>query len=344
MTLKKKNKGRVFIIAEISANHAQDFKRAVELIKKAKECGADAVKFQAYMPDTMTLDAKSRYFKIRHSKWAGQTLYHLYKKAYTPWGWFKKLKRISDDSGIIFFATVFDKSSVDLLEELNVPIYKISSFELTDLPLIEYTAKTKKPLILSTGMATALEIKEALNAAKKAGAGDVTILKCTSAYPARPKDMNLRTIPDMQKLFKCRVGLSDHTLGTVASIAAVSLGASVIEKHFTLSRKLRTADDFFSTEPGEFKALVENIRVAEDAMGKICYGSRAGRQDARIYRRSLFAVEDIKRGSFFTQENMKSIRPAYGIKPKYFEKILWKKASRDIKKGTPLNWALIRKG
>jgi pseudaminic acid synthase len=339
--LDKKDKRHIFIIAEISANHAQDFNTAVDLIKKAKECGADAVKFQAYTPDTMTLDAESRYFRIRHPKWASRTLYQLYKKAYTPWGWFKRLKKVSDDLGIIFFATVFDKSSVDLLERLKAPIYKISSFELTDLPLIEYTAKTKKPLILSGGMGTVLEIKEAINVAKQAGAKDIIILKCTSGYPARSQDMNLRTIPDMRKLFKCPVGLSDHTLGIGVSIAAVSLGAEAIEKHFTLSRKIKTPDDFFSIEPGEFKALVENIRMVEKAMGKVYYGLAPEEKNNRVYRRSLFATKDIKKGEIFTEENIRSIRPAYGIKPEYFQKILGKSASKDIKRGTPLNWILV---
>ncbi len=337
------NSGRVFIIAEISANHGQKFKMAVSLIKKAKECGADAVKFQAYTPDTMTLDVKNKYFKIRHPKWAGQTLYQLYKKAYTPWCWFKKLKATADNLGITFFCTVFDKDSVDLLEALDTPIYKVSSFELVDLPLIEYAARTKKPLILSAGMAARSEIKEALQAAKKAGAKDITLLKCTSSYPASPRQMNLRTISDMQKAFKCPVGLSDHTLGIGVSIAAVSLGASMIEKHFTLSRKINTVDNFFSAEPREFQALVNNIRQVEESMGRVSYSLTPQETDSKIYRRSLFAAEDIIKGDTFTKQNIRSIRPAYGIKPRYLKEIIGRASSKDIKKGTPLNWNLISK-
>src|SRR3989338_2508858 len=227
---------RCFIIAEVSANHNRDLNRAVAMIKKAKECGADAVKFQTYTPDTMTLNADNKYFRIKHPKWGGQTLYQLYKKAYTPWDWLKKLKKVADDLNIIFFSTAFDKSAVDFLEELNIPIHKIASFELVDLALIEYAAKTKKPLILSTGMATISEIKEALSVARRAGASQIMILKCVSSYPAKPQEMNLKTIPDMARRFKCPIGISDHTLGIGVAIAAVSLGARLVEKHFTLSR------------------------------------------------------------------------------------------------------------
>ena len=237
---------KCFIVAEVSSNHGQNFNRAVSLIKKAKECGADAVKFQAYTADTLTVDADNKYFKIKHPKWGGQTLYQLYKKAYTPWKWFKKLKKIADDLDILFFATAFDKTAVDFLQDLHVPIHKISSFELVDLPLIEYVAKTKKPLILSTGMSSPSEIKEAIAAAKKGGAKDIILLKCVSSYPADPKQMNLKTILDMEKKFKVPVGLSDHTMGIAVSIAAVALGVCMIEKHFTLSRKIKTPDSFFS--------------------------------------------------------------------------------------------------
>lgn len=332
---------RVFIIAEISANHGQNFNRAVALIKKAKECGADAVKFQAYTPDTLTINADNKYFRIKHPQWGGQTLYELYKKAYTPWKWFKKLKKVADDSGILFFATAFDKTSVDFLEELNVRFHKISSFEIVDLPLIEYAAKTKKPLILSTGMATVSEIQDAVDAARGAGAKDITLLKCVSSYPARPEEMNLKTISHMKELFSCPVGLSDHSLGIGASVCAMALGASVIEKHFTLSRKDKTPDSFFSMEPPELKELVANIRIAEKALGKVHYGLTNGERGHKFARRSLFVVENIKQGEFFTGENVKSIRPAYGLKPKYMEAILGKKANLDIKKGTPLSWDLI---
>jgi pseudaminic acid synthase len=329
------------IIAEISANHGQNFKKAINMIKEAKRCGVDAVKFQAYMPATITLDIKNRYFKSRHPKWSGQTLYQLYKKAYTPWSWFKKLKKIADDLGIIFFATAFDKDAVDLLEGLRVPIHKIASFELVDLPLIEYAAKTKKPLILSTGMATVSEMKEAVITAKKAGAKDIALLRCVSSYPARPEDMNLVTILDMKRRFNCAVGLSDHTLGIAVSVAAVSLGARVIEKHFTLSRKIKTPDNFFSIEPQELKDLVKNIRMVEKAVGKVYYGLRAGEKESRMYRRSLFVVKDMKKGDFFTEENIRSIRPGYGLLPKYLRNIIGRKALKDIKIGMPLKWGLI---
>lgn len=339
--LSRHNNG-VFIVAEISANHGQDFKRAVRLIEKAKECGADAVKFQAYTPDTMTLDVDNRYFRIRHTRWGGQTLYQLYKKAYTPRSWFKKLKKIADDIGITFFATAFDKMSVDFLESLNAPLHKIASFELIDLSLIEYAAKTRKPLIISTGMASLAEIKEAVRTAKIAGAKRIILLKCVSDYPAMPEEMNLKTIPHMEKMFRCPVGLSDHTLGMSVSIAAVSLGAKVIEKHFILSRKLKTPDSFFSTEPQEFKDLVGNARIAEKALGYVGYALSKGEIKNRIFRRSLFAVKDIKKGELFTESNIRSIRPGYGLPPKYIKTVLNKQAKRDIAKGSPLKLDFIK--
>ncbi len=337
----KFSKKHCLIIAEISANHGQNFNRAVKLIKKAEECGVDAVKFQCYTPDTLTIGSNNKYFRIRHPKWGGQTLYQLYQKAYTPWNWFKKLKKIAEDLGLIFFATAFDKTAVDFLEELNVPIHKIASFELVDLPLIEYIAKIRKPLILSTGMATLQEIKEAVNTAKKAGAKDIIILKCVSSYPAKYEKMNLRTIPDMARKFKLPVGLSDHTLGIATSIAGVCLGAKVIEKHFTLSRKIKTSDSFFSIEPQELKALVENIRIAEKSLGKVHYGLTEDEKKSRVFRRSLFVVKDIKKGEKFTTDNVSSIRPGHGLFPKYLESVLGKKAKKDIKRGTPLSWDLV---
>jgi len=332
---------RCFIVAEISANHGQSFSRAVSLIRKAKECGADAVKFQAYTPDTITIDVDNRYFRIKHPQWNGQSLYQLYKKAYTPWKWFKRLKRIADDLGIIFFSTVFDKTAVDLLETLNVPIYKIASFELVDLPLIEYTAQSKKPLIISTGMATLLEIREAVNTARNAGVKGVILLKCVSSYPAKPEEINLRTIPHMQKIFNYPIGLSDHTLGIGVSLAAVSLGAKVIEKHFTLSRKYKTPDAFFSIEPQELKMLVENVRIAEKSLGKVRYGLADEEEKSRVFRRSIFVVKDIKKGEIFTEENVRSIRPAYGFPPKYINDVLNKIANKNIKRGTPFKKSFI---
>jgi pseudaminic acid synthase len=342
VTNRKGAEGRsVFVIAEISATHKPPFELAVRLIETAKECGADAVKFQAYTPDTLTIDCGSKYFRIKHPQWGGQTLYELYKKAYTPWEWFRKLKKVADDLGILFFATAFDKTSVDFLEGLKVRFHKISSFELIDLPLVEYAAKTGKPLILSTGMATISEIEEAVNTARRAGTKEIILLRCVSSYPAKPEEMNLRTIPHMKELFGCPVGLSDHSLGIGASICAVALGASVIEKHFTLSKKVETPDSFFSIEPQELKELVENIRIAEKALGKINYGAEEGEKGNRVFRRSLFVVKDIKAGEAFTEKNLRSIRPGNGLPPKFARDVFGKKAKEDIKKGTPLKWSLV---
>lgn len=329
---------QVFIVAEVSANHGQDFNRAVSMVRKAKECGADAVKFQAYAPDTLTIDSEKRYFKIKHPKWGGQTLYELYKKAYIPWDWLKKLKKVADDCGITFFATAFDKTAVDFLEDINVPLHKIASFELVDLPLIAYAAKTGKPLILSTGMATHSEIKEAVDTAKSSGAKDVILLKCVSDYPARPEEMNLRTIPHMRWIFGCPVGLSDHSTGVGVSIAAVSLGAVMIEKHFTLSRKIKTADSFFSIEPGDLAELVSNARIIEKAMGKVHYGLTKEEKKNRIFRRSLFAVKDIRKGDVFTEDNVRSIRPAHGMPPKYLMAVIGQRAKKNIARGYPLTF------
>lgn len=330
-----------FVIAEISANHGQNFERAVALIEEAKKCGADAVKFQAYTPDTLTIEADNEYFHIDHSEWGGQTLYQLYKKAYTPWKWFKKLKKMADDLGITFLCTAFDKTSVDFLEELDICAHKIASFELVDLPLIEYTAKTKKPLIMSTGMADISEIREAINAAGQAGAKELILLKCVSSYPALPEEMNLRTIPHMKGLFGCPVGLSDHSLGIGVSLSAVALGADVIEKHFTLSREIETADSFFSIEPQELKELVSSIRVVEKSLGKVYYGLSEEERKIRAFRRSLFVFKDIKKGEIFTEDNVKSVRPAAGISPKHLKAVLGRKATRDIKKGIPLSWDMV---
>ena len=331
----------VLIVAEISANHGQNFQRAVKMVKKAKECGADAVKFQAYTPDTITIDVDNRYFRVKHPKWGGQSLYQLYKKGYTPWNWFKRLKNICDDLGIMFFSTAFDKTSVDFLEELDVPVHKISSFELVDLPLIRYAAKTKKPLIISTGMALPREIREAVYTARRAGSGKILLLKCVSSYPANPKEMNLKTISNMKARFKCPVGLSDHSLNNSVALTAVAVGAVAIEKHFTLSRKATTLDSFFSIEPEELKELVKNIRIAEKALGNVHYGLTDEERRNVHFRRSLFVVRSIKAGERFSEENIRSIRPGYGLKPKYLNEIIGKRAKRNIKKGNPLNWSYI---
>ena len=333
----------VFIVAEISANHGHSLDRAVTMIRKAAGCGVDAVKFQTYTPESLTIDADNRYFRIKHEKWGGQTLHQLYKRAYTPWEWFGKLKRTADEEGLVFFSTAFDREGVDFLEKLGVPAHKIASFELVDLPLIEYAAGKNKPLILSTGMATAAEICEALKAAERAGARDIVLMKCTSSYPARAEEMNLRTISDMKKRFSRPVGLSDHSLGSASSLAAAVLGASVIEKHFTLSRKMKTPDSFFSMEPDEFKALVRDLRTAEKAVGGVHYGLTGGQKGSLVFRRSLFAVRDIAKGDVFSEDNVRSIRPADGLKPKYLAKVLGKRAKKSVKRGTPLSWGLVGK-
>lgn len=333
---------KVWIAAEISANHGQNLGRAIKMIKIAKRCGADAVKFQTYTPGTLTLNVRSRHFMIRHPKWGGQTLYQLYQKAYTPWSWFKKLKKVSDGLGIAFFSTAFDKSSVDFLEDLGVCCHKVASFELVDLPLIAYAAKTKKPLILSTGMATLREIKEAVMTAKQNGAKDITLLKCVSAYPADPKEMNLRTMMDMRRRFRLPVGLSDHTLGTSVSTAAIALGAAFIEKHFTLSRKIKTPDSFFSLEPRELSELVMNVRLVESAIGRVHYGCTSDERKSRAFRRSLFVARDIAKGEALTEQNVRSVRPGNGLAPKFLTKVLGRKARRDLKRGTPLAFSMIR--
>lgn len=331
----------VFVVAEVSANHNQQFDLAEKMIKVAKECGADAVKFQAYTPDTLTINTDNAYFQVKHPQWGGQTLYELYKKTYTPWKWFKRLKKKADELGIMFLCSAFDKASINLLEELDICAHKIASFELVDLPLIEYAAKTKKPLILSTGLADICEIQEAVATARETGAKEIILLKCVSNYPARPEEMNLRTIPHMKQLFGCPVGLSDHSLGIGASVCAVALGADVIEKHFTLSRGIETPDSFFSIEPQELKELVTNIRIAEKALGKVYYKLTKEESKNRNFRRSLFVVEDIKKGEVFSQENVKSIRPANGLEPKYKDAVVGRRAVSDIKRGTPLSWNLI---
>lgn len=339
--MKTGNNNHVLIIAEISANHGGCFDKAIALIKAAKDCGADAVKFQAYKPETMTINVNNKYFQIDHPKWGGQTLYELYQKACTPWEWFNELKKTADDVGIEFLCTAFDKTSVDMLEELNIKTHKIASFELVDLPLIEYVAKTQKPLIMSTGMANVCEIHDAVCTARKNNATNITLLKCISSYPAEPESMNLVTIPHMKVLFDCPVGFSDHSLGIGASVCAVALGATVIEKHFILSREEETPDSFFSIVPEELRMLVENVRIIEKAIGKVWYGAGEQEEKNKIFRRSLFVVEDIKAGDKFSATNIRCIRPGYGLSPKYLPEILGRTAKRNMKKGTPLGWELI---
>lgn len=331
-----------FIIAEMSANHKQDFNKAIEIIKRAKEVGADAIKFQTYTPDTITLDCDNEYFQIKQGTiWDGTTLHKLYQEAYTPWEWQPKLKEIAEKEGLICFSSPFDKTAVDFLENMNVPAYKIASFEITDIPFIEYIASKGKPVIISTGIATLSDIEEALNACRRMGNSQVILLKCTSAYPSPIEDVNLKTIPNMSETFNTIVGLSDHTLGTHVSVASVALGAKVIEKHFTISRSEGGPDAAFSMEPDEFKDMVKGIRAVEKALGTVTYDLTDKQKKSREHSRSLFVVKNIKKGEVFTEDNVKSIRPAFGIKTNYMKDVVGKKAIDNIKKGTPLNWSLI---
>lgn len=332
----------VYIVAEVSANHNQDFGRAVKLIEAAKEAGADAVKLQTYTPDTLTIDSDREYFRIGGGTlWDGRTLYDLYGEAYTPWAWQPKLKAVADDLGIDFFSTAYDPSAVDFLEELGVPAHKVASFELVDIPLIEKMARTGKPLIISTGMASLEEIRDAVEAARGAGARQIVLLKCTSAYPAPPNEMHLRAIPHLAETFHVPVGLSDHTLGIAVPVAAVVLGACIIEKHLTLSRRIAGPDSAFSLEPDEFKAMMESVRTAEKALGEIRYGGTEREARSHVFRRSLFVVEDMKAGELFTEENVRSIRPGHGLAPKHLKDVLGRQAARDITRGTPLEWTLV---
>jgi pseudaminic acid synthase len=331
-----------YIIAELSANHGQSYDRAVDLIHAAKKAGADAVKIQTYTPDTITLNSDSEYFRIgKGTLWSGQTLYDLYEKAYTPWEWQPGLQGVARKLNLDFFSSPFDKSAVDFLAEMDVPVYKIASFELVDIPLIQYAASKGKPLIMSTGMAALSEIEEAVSAARSAGCRQIALLKCVSAYPARPEEMNLRTIPDLSAKFLAPVGLSDHTMNPAAAIAAVALGACILEKHLTLSRLPAGPDSAFSLEPGEFKATVDAVRTAEKALGRIRYEVTEDEAGSRIFRRSLFVVEDVQAGEVFTSRNVRSIRPGNGLHTRYENEILGRRATRDIRRGTPLTWEMV---
>lgn len=332
----------VYIIAEISANHNQSYDEAVKLIHAAKEAGANAVKLQTYTPDTITLNCKSELFSIgKGTIWEGRFLYDLYAEAYTPWEWHAGLFAEASGLGMDIFSTAFDPSAVDFLEELSVPVHKVASFEIVDIPLIERMAATGKPLIISTGMATLGEIEEAVQAARRVGAEQIALLKCTSAYPAPPEEMHLRTIPHLAEAFDVPVGLSDHTLGIEVPVAAVSVGACMVEKHFTLSRSKSGPDSAFSLEPHEFAAMVRAVRVAEMALGKVKYGASREEAKSRVFRKSLFIVRDIKKGEILTSSNIRSIRPGYGLHPRHLNEVLGRRAASDLIKGTPLAWDLI---
>lgn len=337
------NSKHTFIIAELSANHLHSFDLAVKTIKSVKEAGADAIKLQTYTADTITIDSDNEYFKIKQGTlWDGNTLYKLYTEAYTPWEWQPELKTIAEGLGLLCFSSPFDKTAVDFLEKMNVPAYKVASFEITDIPLIEYIASKGKTVIISTGIAKLEDIERAVNACKRMGNEQVALLKCTSAYPSPLEDVNLNTIPNLRETFKTVVGLSDHTLGISVPIAAVALGAKIIEKHFILDRSLGGPDASFSLEPEEFKTMVEAVREVEKALGEISYELTDKMKKSREFSRSLFVVENMKEGEVFSEGNIKSIRPGFGLHPMYLKDILGKKTAKAVSKGTPLSWGLIK--
>ena len=324
-----------YIIAEISANHNGNIQTALKLIEEAKKAGANAVKLQTYTPDTITLNSTNPDFIIKGGLWAGRSLYDLYEEAHTPWDWHKPLFKKAQELGITIFSSPFDSTAVDLLEGLNAPAYKIASFEAIDIPLIKYVANTKKPMIISTGMADENEIQEAIEAARSGGCKDLSILHCISAYPADPSDYNLNTLLDMRNKFNLVTGLSDHTLDNTTAIASVALGASIIEKHFTLDRSGGGPDDSFSLEPKELKDLCTSSKSAWEAIGKIDYGLKSSEIGNKQFRRSIYYIEDIKAGNTITKESIKIVRPGHGILPKHYEEIIGKKVIVDVIKNTP---------
>lgn len=344
MDLHKRLENGTYIIAEMSANHAGSIERAKEIIHAAKESGADCIKIQTYTADTMTIDCNNKYFNIENGTWKGENLYKLYQKAYTPWEWQAELKEEANKADIDFLSTPFDKTSVDFLEEIGIEFYKIASFELVDIPLIKYVASKNKPVIISTGMGTLEEIEEAVEAVYSQDNTELALLKCSSAYPAITDDMNLAVIKDMKERFKIPVGLSDHSLGSLGAVGAVAMGASIIEKHICMSRKIENPDSSFSMEPNEFKKMVQDIRSVEKAIGKVFYGALRQEEESLKVRRSIFAVKDIKKGEKFTYENIRVIRPGYGMKPKYYEQLIATGVSAvDITAGTPLSENMLTK-
>lgn len=332
-----------FIIAEMSGNHNQSLERALRIVDAAAESGVDAIKLQTYTADTMTLDIAEREFFISNpeSPWYGSSLYELYEKAHTPWEWQEQIFARARVRGILCFSTPFDATAVDFLESLGAPCYKIASFENTDLPLIRKVAQTGKPLIVSTGMATVADLDLLVRTARENGCEDLTLLKCTSSYPATPRGSNILTIPHMRELFGCNVGLSDHTLGIGAAVASIALGASVIEKHFTLARADGGVDSAFSMEPDEMEQLVRECRAAWEALGEISYAVQPEEEKSLVFRRSLYIVEDMRAGDVITAENMRAIRPGYGLSPRYYDMLLGRRVGRDVRRGTPLSWELL---
>jgi len=332
----------VYIIAELSGNHLQDFNRAKVMIRKAKECRVNAIKMQTYTPDTITMNCDNEYFQIKENNtWSGRTLYQLYQEAQTPWEWHEELFNYGKELGITMFSSPFDLTAVDFLEDLNVPAYKIASFELTDIELVKKIAKTGKPIIMSIGLSSLAEIDETVSIIKDNG-NDLAILHCVSSYPAPASEMNIRTIPHLKETFQVPVGLSDHHLGNEIAIASIALGANIIEKHFILDRKLKGPDAQFSLEPEELLSLVRSIRTVEEGLGDIKYGT-AGKEEEKnkIFRRSIFAIKDIKKGDYFTSDNVKIIRPSYGLKPRFWNILLGKKATKEIKHGSPISWDML---
>ncbi|WBW96219.1 pseudaminic acid synthase [Oceanirhabdus sp. W0125-5] len=337
------NDNPVFIIAEVSANHGHDIEIVKKMVRAAKEAGADAIKLQTYTADTLTIDCNNDYFKIKQGTlWDGRYLYDLYKEAYMPWEWHKEIFDYANSLDIICFSTPFDFSAVDYLEKLNVPAYKIASFEITDIPLIEYAASKAKPMILSTGIATIQEIQEAVEACKRMGNNNIILLKCTSAYPAPLEEMNLKTIPNLSETFNVVAGLSDHSMGTTVPVASVAIGAKVIEKHFILDKKIGGPDAAFSLDLDELKEMIKSVREVEVALGSINYTLSNKTLKNREFSRSLFIVEDVKAGEEIKRENLRSIRPGYGLAPKYYYDVIGKRFKEDYKKGTPLKWEYIK--
>ena len=330
-----------FVIAEMSGNHNQSLERALALVEAAAGAGAHALKIQTYTADTMTLDLDEGEFHVGHPLWGGQSLHKLYQQAYTPWEWHEPIFRRARELGMLGFSTPFDASAVDFLESLEVPAYKIASFENSDLPLIRKVAATGKPMIVSTGMATLAELDETVRAARAAGCRDLILLKCTSTYPATPENSHIRTIPHMRELFACQVGLSDHTPGIGAAVAAVALGATVIEKHFTLRRADGGVDSTFSLEPEELAALVVETERAWLALGQVRYGPTEAEVASRIFRRSLYIVRDLRRGDLLSADNLRAIRPGLGLPPKYYDQLLGRRLARDARRGTPVSWELF---
>lgn len=334
------NHHKPFIIAEMSGNHNQSLDMALQIVEAAAQTGADAIKLQTYTADTLTLNSKKEDFIINDSKslWNGESLYDLYSKAYTPWEWHEPIFTRARELGLIPFSTPFDETAVDFLEELDVPFYKIASFENNDIPLIEKVASTGKPMIISTGMATIAELDETVRAARSAGCENLILLKCTSTYPASPENTNISTIPHMRELFNCQVGLSDHTMGTGVAVASVALGATVIEKHFVLDRSEGGVDAAFSMEPHEMRALVEETERAWKSIGNIAYGPTKAEEASLQFRRSIYAAQDINKGEKYNSENIRIVRPGYGMKPKYYNGLLGKEAEKDFKFGDPIKF------